>query len=157
MKKSWTVNANGMNHTIEYKGRALIVDGAKYRLKSANWFVQMIDYAINFGDVQCRLVVIGSKVDLAVNGRYLGSGQPYEPLATIPAWVSVLAGISCVLGFLLNSWLGLCVGVLLGVLYFNTFLKKKQASSVIIAFAIGTVCQIVLGFGVVFLLNGLLY
>lgn len=155
MKKTWTVNANGVNHTIEYNGRALFVDGAKYKLKSANWFVQMIDYAVNFGDVQCRLVVIGTKADLAVNGLYLGSGQPYEPLASIPAWVSVLSGISCVMGFLLNSWLGLCIGCLLGVLYFKTFLKKKQASSVIIAFVIGTVCQLILGFGVAILVSGL--
>ena len=155
MKKTWTVNANGVNHTIEYNGWTLFVDGAKYKLKSANWFVQMIDYAVNFGDVQCRLVVIGNKVDLAVNGRYLGSGQPYEPLASIPAWVSVLSGISCVMGFLLNSWLGLAIGCLLGVLYFKTFLKKKRASSVIIAFVIATVCQIILGFGVVILVSGL--
>lgn len=155
MKKTWTVNANGVNHTIEYNGWVLFVDGAKYKLKSANWFVQMIDYAVNFGDVQSRLVVIGNKVDLAVNGRYLGSGQPYEPLASIPAWVSVLSGISCVMGFLLNSWLGLAIGCLLGVLYFKTFLKKKRASSVIIAFVIATVCQIILGFGVVILVSGL--
>ena len=51
MKKTWTVNANGVNHTIEYNGWGPFVDGAKYKLKSANWFVQMIDYAVNFGDV----------------------------------------------------------------------------------------------------------
>lgn len=69
MKKQWTVTADGVNHTIEYKGRNLLVDGQKYPLKSSNWFIQLIDYAINFGDTQCRLVVMGNKVDLAVNGR----------------------------------------------------------------------------------------
>lgn len=100
MKKLWTVTAaDGMNHTIEYKGRNLLVDGQKYPLKSSNWFIQMIDYAINFGETQCRLVVLGNKVDLAVNGRYLGSGETYQPIASLPVYVSVLAGISCVLGF----------------------------------------------------------
>ena len=95
MKKQWTVTAaDGMNHVIEYKGRSLLVDGQKYPLKSSNWFIQLIDYAINFGETQCRLVVMGNKVDLAVNGRYLGSGEPYQPIASLPVYVSVLAGIS---------------------------------------------------------------
>ena len=63
MNKSWTVNANGINHTIEYKRNQMIVDGEKYKLKSANPFIQMIDYSVNFGDVECRLVVVGRKVD----------------------------------------------------------------------------------------------
>ena len=29
MKKQWTVTADGVNHTIEYKGRNLLVDGQK--------------------------------------------------------------------------------------------------------------------------------
>lgn len=83
MKKQWTVTAaDGMNHVIEYKGRSLLVDGQKYPLKSSNWFIQLIDYAINFGETQCRLVVMGNKVDLAVNGRYLGSG---ELISLLPA------------------------------------------------------------------------
>lgn len=148
MKNQWTVQANGVDHQIQYKGRKLIVDGAQYKLKSANWFIQLIDYAVNFGDVSCRLVVIGNKVDLAVNGVFLGSGAPYEPIANIPAVVSVFTGISVVLGFLMNSWLGLCIGVLLGAMYFNLFLKNKSMKPVIIAFVIATIGQIALGIGV---------
>ncbi len=148
MKNQWTVQANGVDHQIQYKGRKLIVDGAQYKLKSANWFIQLIDYAVNFGDVSCRLVVIGNKVDLAVNGVFLGSGAPYEPIANIPAAVSVFTGISVVLGFLMNSWLGLCIGVLLGAMYFNLFLKNKSMKPVIIAFVIATIGQIALGIGV---------
>ena len=88
-----------------------------------NWFIQLIDYAINFGETQCRLVVMGNKVDLAVNGRYLGSGEPYQPIASLPVYVSVLAGISCVLGFLMNSWLGLCLGA---VSYTHLDVYKRQ-------------------------------
>ena len=152
MNKTWTVNANGTNHSIEYKRNRLIVDGQIYKLKSSNWFVQMIDYSVSFGDVECRLVVIGNKVDLAVNGRFLGSGEPYKPLASIPVWVSIFAGISVVLGLLMNGWLGLCIGILLGVLYFNLFLKKEKGTPVIIAFIIATILQIALGIGVAFLL-----
>ena len=153
MKKQWTVTAaDGMNHVIEYKGRSFLVDGQKYPLKSSNWFIQLIDYAINFGETQCRLVVMGNKVDLAVNGRYLGSGEPYQPIASLPVYVSVLAGISCVLGFLMNSWLGLCLGVLIGVMYFNLALKKKNGI-IVVAFIIASILQVALGIGVAFLLS----
>ena len=94
----------------------------------------------------------GNKVDLAVNGRYLGSGEPYQPIASLPVYVSVLAGISCVLGFLMNSWLGLCLGVLIGVMYFNLALKKKNGI-IVVAFIIASILQVALGIGVAFLLS----
>ena len=155
MSKTWTVNANGVNHTIEYNKNRMIVDGEKYKLKSANPFIQMIDYSVNFGDVECRLVVLGNKVDLAVNGHYLGSGAPYEPIGNIPVWVSVFAAVSVILGFLLNGWIGLCIGLLLGVFYFNFYLKKKKGTPVVIAFVIATILQFLLGIGVYLLLGSL--
>jgi len=155
MTKQWTVNANGVDHQIEVKGTKLKIDGEEYKLKSSNWFIQLIDYKINFGDVACCLVIIGNKADLAVNGKYVGSGEPYEPIANIPVAVSVLAGISAVLGFLMNSWLGLCIGVLLGAAYFKLYLNKKNLTPIIIVFAIATVGQIALGFLVSFLLSSL--
>lgn len=157
MKNQWTVHANGMDHQIQYKGRKLIVDGAQYKLKSANWFIQLIDYAIDFGEVSCRLVVVGNKVDLAVNGRFLGTGEPYEPIANVPIAVSIFAGISAVLGFLMNKWLGLCIGILLGSMYFNMFLKKRSMKPVIIAFVIAVIGQIALGVGIAILLAPYLY
>ena len=66
--------------------------------------------------------------------------------------VSVLAGISCVLGFLMNSWLGLCLGVLIGVMYFNLALKKKNGI-IVVAFIIASILQVALGIGVAFLLS----
>lgn len=154
---SWTVNAGGVNHQIEYKAskQKLIVDGETYKVKSSNWFIRLIDYAINFGDVTCRLVVIGNKADLAVNGTYVGSGQAYEPVGNIPVAVTIFSGVSVVLGFLMNGWLGMAVGALLAALYFNTYLKKKNLTPVIIAFVIGTICQLIVGFGVGFLLLAL--
>lgn len=141
----WTVNVNGVDHHIEYKPGKLIVDGEKYKLKSSNWFIQLIDYAINFGDTTCRLVVIGNKVDLAVNGKFLGSGEAYEPVGNIPIAVTIFSAVSAILGFLMNGWLGLAIGAALGVMYFNMYLKKKVLGPVIIAFVIAVVCQIALG------------
>ena len=155
MNNTWTVNIEGERHTIEYKRNRLIVDGEKYKLKSANLFIQMIDYSIHFGDTECRLVVIGNKADLAVNGRYLGSGLLYEPIGNIPVWVTVLATVSAILGFLMNSWVGLCIGALLGALYFRMYLKRKKAAPVVTVFIIAAVLQVCLGVVVILLLDGL--
>ncbi|MCM1541684.1 MAG: hypothetical protein NC121_10530 [Blautia sp.] len=141
----WTVNVDGVDHHIEYKPGKLIVDGEKYKLKSSNWFVQLIDYAINFGNTTCRLVVVGNKVDLAVNGKFLGSGEAYEPIGNIPIVVTVFGAISVVLGFFMNSYLGVVIGAALAVLYFNMYLKKKSMGPVVIAFVIAIIGQIALG------------
>jgi len=150
----WTVNAGGVDHHIEYKAnnKQLIVDGEKYKLKSANWFVVLIDYAINFGDTTCRLVVVGGKVDLAVNGKFLGSGAAYEPIGNIPIVVTIFGAVSVILGFLMNSVVGAAIGAALAVMYFNMYLKKKSMGPVVIAFVIAIVCQIALGIVVSMLL-----
>lgn len=149
---TWTVNAGGVNHQIEYKMDKIIVDGEKYKVKSSNWFIRLIDYAINFGDTTCRLVVIGNKVDLAVNGTYLGSGEAYEPVGNIPIAVTIFSAVSVILGFLLNNYLGGLIGCGLAFLYFQLYLKKKSMTPVIIAFVIALAGQIALGFAVNLLL-----
>ena len=144
----WVVNAEGVEHHVEYKPKKLIVDGETYKLKSANWFVNLIEYTIHFGDVTCCLVVIGNKVDLAVDGKFLGSGKTYEPVGNIPVVVTVFGAVSTILGFLLNSFIGAAIGALLATLYFNLYLKKKSMIPVVIAFVIGLVGQLALGFAV---------
>lgn len=145
-KQQWTVNVDGVDHHLEYKSNKwLIVDGEKYKLKSASWVINLIDYAVNFGDTTCRLVVVGAKADLAVNGKFVGSGKEYEPIGNIPVLVTVFSIVSVVLGFLMNGYLGCAIGCLLAVLYFNMYLKKKSMMPVIIVFVIATICQIALG------------
>lgn len=131
MVKSWEVEANGTKHKIEYKagfGAKVTVDGEVYKVKSSNWFVNMVDYSITFGETQCRLVVIGGKVDLAVNGTYLGSGKAYEPLSSVPIWVYVLVGFSTIGGFLISGLYGLLIGVVMSTLYVNFALNKKTGA-----------------------------
>ena len=72
MKKSWSfTDMNGRQHNIEYKsgfGNKLIVDGNTYKLKSQNWFIQVLDYSIEIAGTDIRLVVIGNKADVSING-----------------------------------------------------------------------------------------
>lgn len=150
MKKSWSfTDMNGKEHSIVYKagfGLKLIVDGTVYKLKSQNWFVNVIDYSIEIAGSDIRLVAIGNKVDVAINGTYIGSGEPYVPVqANTPAWVWVLVGISAVVGFLCNSALGLVIGVGFGTLYINYGIAKKNGK-VIAVFIVWVVLQAILLF-----------
>lgn len=147
MKKTWDITIDGTNHTIQYKagfGCKILVDGQQYKVKSSNWFIQLIDYAIDFGSTQCRLVAIGNKVDLAVNGTYLGSGKPYEPVSNTPAWIYVLVGLSILGGYFWGGLLCMLVGVLFSVLYIQSALNRK--TGMVIGCFIGcTVIQLALG------------
>lgn len=148
MKKNWEVDIDGVKHNIQYKagfGCKIIVDGEVHKVKSSNWFINLIDYAIKFGSTDLRLVAIGNKIDLAVNGVYLGSGENYEPVSKTPSWVYVLVGLSVIGGYFVSGLFGLLVGVLFSSLYVQSGLKKKTGV-VIGAFAACTIIQIAILF-----------
>ncbi|MDE6961127.1 MAG: hypothetical protein K2P27_09725 [Lachnospiraceae bacterium] len=150
MKKSWSfTDMYGKEHSIVYKagfGLKLIVDGTAYKLKSQNWFVNVIDYSIEIAGSDIRLVAIGTKVDVAINGTYIGSGEPYVPIqANTPSWVWVLVGISAVVGLLLNSALGVLIGVCFGTFYINYAVSRKN-KMVIACFLAWVVVQAILGY-----------
>ena len=132
MKKTWDVNVNGTMHTIEYRtgfGATIIVNGSVYK---------------------------GNKVDLAVNGTYLGSQEPYQPLHKVPTLSNVLLGVSVVGGFFLCGVIGMLIGILFGTLYVKLGLKGKTGA-VVGAFAGCTVIQLVIVFIVAFIQIGLYY
>lgn len=149
MKKSWSfTDVNGQEHSIVYKtgfgGMKLIVDGTKHKLKSQNWFVNVIDYYVRIAGTGINLVAIGNKVDVAIDGVFIGSGEQYVPVqANTPAWVWVLVGLSSVIGFVLNGVLGILVAVAFATLYIN-FALAKQTGKVIAAFVGWIIVQTVM-------------
>lgn len=126
------------------------MNGQAYKVKSQNWFVMMVDYPITIDDTELRVVVIGNKVDLAVNGVYQGSGEQYQPLHKTPTICNVFLGISCIAGFLLCGWIGLLIGVLFGTVYVKQGLAGKVGNAVG-AFVGCTVIQLLIMVIVVFL------
>lgn len=160
MKRSWNVrDMNEVEHTIAFKsgfGIKVTIDGVTQKLRSTNWAVVMIDHPIQFPGVDCRLVVLGNKVQLAVNGRYLDSGENYMPLSAIPKYSSVLAAISVILGIFLNAALGAVVGALLGTCYIRISANNSKAMTFGI-FAAGVFAQILLCFLVTNVLGPVLY
>ena len=157
MRKVWNVTVNGTEHKIEYKtgwGSKLLVDGATYKLKSQNPFIVLIDCPIVIDGAEIRIVAIGNKVDLAVNGVYQSNQERYIPVRNVQAWANVLLGLSCVGGWLLCGALGILLGILFGYQYINQNLKEKNGL-VIVMFVICTAIQV----GICYLVNfsGLLY
>ncbi len=128
MKKSWSITVNGTPHTIQYQTGwklRVTVDGQETRLKSQNWVLNMVDHPIPIEGADVRLVVIGAKVDLAVNGVYQNSGKPYEPLAKIPDYVNIFMVISGFGGLFLSGAIGMLVGLLFSLLYIKLAMNGK--------------------------------
>lgn len=136
---SWTISdSNGMNHSISCKvktfgGPEISVDTNTYRVKSSNWFVNLVDYAVDFPGANCHVVMIGGKSRLAVNGTYQDDGSRYEPVTSIPAWVWVLVAISVIGGWFFGGLLCLVIGAALSTVYISAALQKNT-TKVIIAF-----------------------
>lgn len=153
--KKWEVDVDGVKHVIQYKAgitRKIIVDGEKYKAKSSNMFINVIDYGITFGNTDCKLVVIGNKADLAVNGTFLGSQKPYEPVSNVDTWVWIFVGLSIVGGYLIAGLLSLLVGILGSMLYIQFGIQKKNGK-VIGSFVACTVIQLF----ILFALASILY
>lgn len=151
MKKAWDVNVNGVVHTVEYRagfGTKVIINGKVYKAKTQNWFINMIDYPITIDGAEIRVVAIGNKVDLAVNGKYLGSGEEYVPLNKMPVIANVFIGISCIGGVLFAGWLGLLIGILFSFLFIKLGLRGKTGP-LIGAFVVCVLILAVLTYGLV--------
>ncbi len=156
MKKSWSfTDVNGQEHKIEYKtgfSMKLIVDGTTHKLKSQNKFVNVIDYYVRINGTGMNLVAIGNKVDLAIDGVFVGSGEQYVPVqVNTPAWIWVLVGVSVLVGFLMNGVLGMAIAAAFATLYINAALAK-QWGKVIASFVGWIVVQALL----IFLVSALL-
>lgn len=136
---SWTISdSNGMSHTIRCKTKAfggpeISVDTNTYRVKSSNWFINLVDYSVDFPGANCHVVMIGNKSRLAVNGTYQDDGSQYEPMTSIPAWVWVLVAISVIGGWFFGGLLCLVIGAALSTMYISASLQKNN-TKVIIAF-----------------------
>ena len=132
--QKWQVEADGVTHQIQFQRKLtkniINIDGETYNVKSSNMFINLLDYGISFGTTDCNLVVLGKKGDLAVNGVFLGSKEPYEPVGNMSSLIWVLVGISSIGGFILAGLLGLLIGILMSSAYITFGMKKKNGAAV---------------------------
>lgn len=148
--RNWKVDVDGISHTIEYKKgfkNKVIIDGEVQKLKSSSCLINLIDYEIYFGDTKCNLVVIGNKVDLAVNGVFLNKGTKYEPISGLPSWIWVLLAINVIGGVVLAGVLCMCIGLVFSMFYIQAALEKKKGA-VIMWFILSCILQLILAFGI---------
>ncbi|ASR47333.1 hypothetical protein [Paenibacillus kribbensis] len=153
----WNVEDNGTQYSIEYKrslnGGKIIVNGSEQRVKSQNAFLNLIDFPIKLNHKAVNVVVIGNKADLAVDGVYLGSKQPYVPVSKVPGWSWAFVTLSLAIGWLFAGILGVCLGILGSMFYVKSSLSMHQSTkrgvvSCFIVFFIISVVQIVFGIAV---------
>ena len=153
---NWTItDSNGITHQLgiqikTFGGPQITVDGNLYRVKSSNWLVNVIDYSVDFPGANCHIVMIGGKARLVVNGTYNDDGTPYEPVASVPAWIWVLVGLSIIGGWFFGGLLCAAIGVAFSTVYISAALQKKTGK-VITMFVIFLVI-ILLFFGLQLLL-----
>ncbi len=160
----WNIEDQGTQYTIEYKrgfnGGKVIVNGSEQKVKSQNAFLNLIDFPIRLKEKAVNVVVIGNKADLAVDGIYLGSNQPYVPVSKAPGWSWAFVVVSLVIGWLFAGVFGLCLGILGSMFYVKSSLSlhqtiNRRVVSCFIVFFIISVVQIVFGLAANYWINTL--
>lgn len=145
---NWTItDSNGTTHNLECKVKAfsgpqIKVDTNTYRVKSSNWFVNLIDYTVDFPGANCHIVMIGKKARLAVNGTYQDDGSAYEPVSNIPAWIWVLVALSVIGGWFFGGLLCCVIGAALSTVYISGALQKNT-KKIVLAFVAFVIIAII--------------
>ena len=93
MKKLWDVDVNGNMHAVYVRASMwsskvkLIVDEEETIIKKGlkEEFLGM-DVPFCIEDKECHIVISGNIPDLAIDGMYVDSKVPYEPLKPMPIW-----------------------------------------------------------------------
>lgn len=125
----WEVKIDDRVRVIEYQGKKLRIDGKERKLKSNSLFVTMIDEAVTVGSKTLRLVVKGRKVDLAVDGYFLGTGKAYEPLLPIPSITWFFVVVNVLLGLFLAGIMGACVGIAGSAICLHTASAQNRSTA----------------------------
>lgn len=111
----WNIDVEGKTHTVEFREKGLrgrlFIDNIEERLKSRVPFFTLIDNTIWLGPKPVQLVIVGRKADVAVDGVFLTSGEPYRPVNRIPWFVWLFFFLCAFLGLLLADLAGLLVGL----------------------------------------------
>ena len=110
----------------------MIVDNDTYKLKSSNWFINVVDYQINLPGASCNLVIIGNNIRLSVNGVFLDDGKPYEPVSNVPVWEWGARGYQLCRRLLFNGVVGICISTLFTAFAVKSSLEKKTALAVVL-------------------------
>lgn len=92
-QKEWHINIEGNDYHVVlerniWSGRnKLFINEVQQELTNVPFQAYKgSDQLIYIGGKECRLVVIGNKADIAIDGVYVDSGKLYMPFEKIPVW-----------------------------------------------------------------------
>ena len=88
----WECEVNGKKYKFSYKKsiweQVLVVNGVPQTLKSSLSSVIGFDEAFDLDGREARLIIEKDKPDIAIDGKFVQSGEPYKPK---PKWAVVFA------------------------------------------------------------------
>ncbi|BCZ46232.1 hypothetical protein psyc5s11_22990 [Clostridium gelidum] len=88
--KNWELTVDGIEYNVEFYrkifSRGLRVNGQDIPLQKSKTLGTTSETHFLLGSKNAILVIIGNKIDVALDGKYIDSGNDYVPVASMPKW-----------------------------------------------------------------------
>lgn len=101
-KKEWNIEIEGNMYNVVLerniwsgRNRLYINEIEQGLLKVPFQAYKGLDHPIYIGGMECRLVVLGNRADIVMDGLYIESGKPYRPFEKIPFWTWIFI-VGCI-------------------------------------------------------------
>lgn len=151
-KKNWKLNIDDVDYNIEYAwgvfSKKLSANGQDIPMEKSKFLTGINETHFSLGSKEIAFVNMGRKIDLALDGKYISTGEDFVSIGDMPKW----AWIFIILNGLILINLGAlpCVIALMGILLsVQTSIspKLKTFPKVLICCLITLVC-----YGLLFML-----
>ena len=91
--KQWELTVDGIEYNVEFYrktfSRGLRVNGQDIPLEKSKTLGTTSETHFILGSKTAVLVIIGNKIDVALDGKYIDSGNDYVPVGSMPKWAWV--------------------------------------------------------------------
>ena len=89
--KQWELTVDGIEYNVEFYrktfSRGLRVNGQDIPLEKSKTLGTTSETHFLLGSKTAILVIIGNKIDVALDGKYIDSGNDYVPVGSMPKWI----------------------------------------------------------------------
>ena len=116
------------------------MDGISTPIKNKSLFIRLFDVPLDLDGTTVHLTAIGRKVDLAVDGVYLNSENPYVPFENIPKWTYILSAILSLGGWAFCGLFGLCLGLLSSTLIISRSVTPQKKNLAVFSICVTGIC-----------------
>ena len=116
------------------------MDGVSTPIKNKSLFIRLFDVPLDLDGTTVHLTAIGRKVDLAVDGVYLNSENPYVPFENIPKWTYILSATLSLGGWAFCGLFGLCLGLLSSTLIISRSVTPQKKNLAVFSICVTGIC-----------------